>query len=57
MIDIGELVFVASKARKETRGLHIRKDYPLTNPRMNNKVQIIRQVDGKPVTEWRRTEE
>jgi succinate dehydrogenase/fumarate reductase flavoprotein subunit len=54
MIDIGELVFVASKARKETRGLQVRKDYPLTNPRMNNNVQIIKRVDGRPFSEWRK---
>jgi len=56
MIDIGELVFICSKERKETRGLHIRRDYPLTNPRLNNKVQIIKEVDHRPVTEWRPTQ-
>jgi succinate dehydrogenase/fumarate reductase flavoprotein subunit len=55
MIDIGELVFFAAKERKETRGLHIRPDYPLTNPRLNNKIQVIKSVDQKPVTQWRPT--
>ena len=53
MIDIGELVFICSRERQETRGLHIRPDYPLTNPRLNNKVHVIKRVDGSPVTEWR----
>ena len=53
MIEIGELVFISSKERQETRGLHIRRDYPLTNPRLNNKVHIVKRVAGKPVTEWR----
>jgi succinate dehydrogenase/fumarate reductase flavoprotein subunit len=53
MIDIGELVFVNSKDRQETRGLFIRPDYPLTNPRLNNKVHVIKKVDEKPVSQWR----
>jgi len=52
MIDIGELVFISSMERKETRGLHIRPDYPLTNPRLNKKVLVIEKVDRKPVTKW-----
>ena len=55
MIDIGELVFASSLERRETRGLHVRPDYPLTNPRMNNKIHVIKMIDGKPVTEWRDT--
>ena len=55
MIDICELVFLTAKERKETRGLHIRPDYPLTNPRLNNKIQVIKSVDHKPVTQWRPT--
>ena len=53
MIDIGELVFVSSKERTETRGLFTRPDYPLTNPRLNNKVLVIKKVGKKPVIEWR----
>jgi succinate dehydrogenase/fumarate reductase flavoprotein subunit len=55
MIDIGELVFTGSLERRETRGLHVRPDYPLTNPRMNNKIHVIKKRDGKPATEWRDT--
>jgi succinate dehydrogenase/fumarate reductase flavoprotein subunit len=53
MIDIGELVFMGSKGRQETRGLFVRPDYPLTNPRLNGKIQIMRRTEEGPVTEWR----
>ena len=53
LIDLGELVFLSAMDRKETRGNHIRVDYPLTNPRFNKKVHIVKKVDGKPVTKWR----
>jgi succinate dehydrogenase/fumarate reductase flavoprotein subunit len=56
MIDIGELVFIGSKERQETRGLHKRRDYPLTNPRLNNRVHIMKRAGGKTVTEWRRVQ-
>jgi succinate dehydrogenase/fumarate reductase flavoprotein subunit len=54
MIDIGELVFIGSMDRQESRGLFVRPDYPLTNPRLNGSVHIIRKVEGEPVTDWRR---
>ncbi|MFC1579876.1 hypothetical protein ACFL4N_03080 [Thermodesulfobacteriota bacterium] len=57
MIDIGELVFIGSKERQETRGLHVRRDYPLTNPRRNNRIHIIKRAGGKTVTEWRRVQD
>lgn len=53
LIDLGELIFLGAMDRKETRGNHVRVDYPLTNPRFNKKVHIIRRVDGRPVAEWR----
>lgn len=52
LLDIGELVFLAADDRKETRGLHNRPDYPFTNP-MLNKYHIVKNIDGKLVTEWR----
>lgn len=56
LLDLGELVFVAAEGRKESRGLHKRSDYPLTNPMLDDKVQFIKQVDGKPVSDWRKME-
>lgn len=52
MFDIGELVFIMALDREETRGLHIRPDYPFTNP-MLDQAHIIRTANGKPVMQWR----
>jgi succinate dehydrogenase/fumarate reductase flavoprotein subunit len=52
MIDIGELVFVAARERKETRGKHVRVDYPFANPLLQ-KLLIVKQQEGEPTTEWR----
>lgn len=54
LFDLGELVFIAANARKETRARHVRSDYPLTNPQWNNKVLIVKKIDEKPATEWRK---
>jgi len=53
LMEMGELVFSGALDRKETRGTHVRADYPLTNPRFNRKIHVIRKVNGKPVLEWR----
>jgi len=52
LIELGELVFVTANERKETRGKHIRPDYPFTNPLLE-KLLIVKKVNGKPVTEWK----
>jgi succinate dehydrogenase/fumarate reductase flavoprotein subunit len=52
LIDAGELVCITALERKETRGQHKRTDYTYTNP-MLDKWLIIKNVDGRPVTEWR----
>jgi len=52
MIEIGELVFTTARERKETRGKHIRVDYPFTNPLLE-KLLVVRKMQGKPVLEWR----
>jgi succinate dehydrogenase/fumarate reductase flavoprotein subunit len=52
LIDLGELVFLTALERKETRGMHIRSDYPFTNPLLD-KFITIRSVKGRPVIEWR----
>ena len=53
LIDLGELVFIAANERKETRGLHNRPDYPLTDPMLEGKGLFVKQVGGEPVVEWR----
>lgn len=53
LLDLGELVFVGANARKETRGLHRRSDFPLTDPVMDGKEVIIRKKNGKPFVEMR----
>jgi succinate dehydrogenase/fumarate reductase flavoprotein subunit len=52
LVDAGELVCIAALERKETRGQHKRTDYTYTNP-MLDKWLIIKNVAGRPVTEWR----
>lgn len=52
LLDIGELVLIAAEDRKETRGLHRRSDYLLTNPIFNSKRHLIKQINGEPVTAW-----
>ena len=52
LFDVGELIFIAANERKETRGQHVRTDYPLTNPLMQ-KLLIIKNMKKRPVTEWR----
>jgi succinate dehydrogenase/fumarate reductase flavoprotein subunit len=53
LLDLGELVFMAANERKETRGLHNRPDYPLTDPMLEGKGLFVKQVGGEPVLEWR----
>jgi len=53
LLDFGELVFISGLDRKETRDTHVRTDYAITDPRLNNKAHIIKMVDGRPVTDWR----
>jgi succinate dehydrogenase/fumarate reductase flavoprotein subunit len=51
LIDLGELVFVSAEARRETRGLHRRSDFPLTDPVMDGKEIFIRKKNGRPLVE------
>jgi succinate dehydrogenase/fumarate reductase flavoprotein subunit len=39
--------------RKETRAMHIRSDFPFTNPLLADKFLTIRSDNGAPVLEWR----
>ncbi|MCJ7594977.1 MAG: FAD-binding protein [Desulfobacterales bacterium] len=52
LLDLGELVCIAARERKETRGQHVRPDYPYTNPKLD-KLLIVKKVDGRPVTYWK----
>ena len=52
LLDLGEIVFLMASDRKETRGLHVRPDYPFTNP-MLDQAHIIKLKAGKPAIQWR----
>ena len=56
LLDVGELLIIAARERKETRGKHIRPDYPFTNPQLA-KVIVVKKVNGEPVLEWRSLKE
>jgi aspartate oxidase len=56
LLDMGELVFLAANARKETRGLHSRTDYPLTDPMLDGKAVSIKKVNGEPIVEFSKAE-
>jgi succinate dehydrogenase/fumarate reductase flavoprotein subunit len=49
LMDLGELVFISADTRKESRALHNRTDYPLTDPVMDGKEIVIRRKNGEPV--------
>ena len=53
MLEIGELTFLMALNRKETRGLHVRPDFPFTNPTLNQ-AQVIQKVDGENVLAWKK---
>ena len=52
MLEIGELTFLMALNRKETRGLHVRPDYPFTDPTLNQ-AHIIRKIKGKNILDWK----
>jgi succinate dehydrogenase/fumarate reductase flavoprotein subunit len=52
LIELGELICVGARERRESRGWHVRTDFPYKNPLMDKKL-IIKRVNGKPRTEWR----
>lgn len=48
LLDIGEAMILSAQARKETRGLHHRPDYPFTNPLLNNHFVTITKTSHGP---------
>jgi succinate dehydrogenase/fumarate reductase flavoprotein subunit len=52
LIELGELICVGARERRESRGWHVRTDFPYKNPLMDKKL-IIKRVNGKSRTEWR----
>jgi len=51
-MDCGEMIFHKALERKETRALHIRSDFPFTNPLLTDKFLTVRLVGGRPQLEW-----
>lgn len=55
LLDCAEAVALTSENRKETRGFHVRSDYPFTNPLLNNQFQTIELLpDGTPQMAFRK---
>lgn len=52
LLDLGEITFLMALDRKETRGLHVRPDYPFTNPTLNQ-AHIIARSKGQNAIQWR----
>ncbi|MBW2063991.1 MAG: FAD-binding protein [Deltaproteobacteria bacterium] len=52
LLEVGELIFIAAKERRETRGKHVRPDYPFTNPQLS-KLLVLKKENGRPAMEWR----
>ncbi len=53
LMDLGELVMLCADERKETRGKHVRVDFPFTNPLNNNRFVQIQLVNGQHSVTWR----
>jgi succinate dehydrogenase/fumarate reductase flavoprotein subunit len=53
LMECGKTIFLTALERKETRGLHVRPDFPFTNPLLQDKFLTIRQENGKDILEWR----
>lgn len=53
LLDCGDMIFHTALERQETRAMHIRSDFPFTNPLLADKFLTIRLENGNPVLEWR----
>ncbi len=53
LLQVGKLICLCARERRETRGNHKRADYTFTNPLNDNMFVTIKQVDGEPKVGWR----
>ena len=53
LLENGEAIFLTALERKETRAMHIRSDFPFTNPLLAEKYLTIRKERNKQILEWR----
>jgi succinate dehydrogenase/fumarate reductase flavoprotein subunit len=53
LMECGETIFLTALERKETRGLHIRSDFPFTNPLLQEKWVTIKKEKSQAKVEWR----
>ena len=53
LMECGEMILLTALERRETRGLHIRSDFPFTNPLLADKWITIRKENGHAKVEWR----
>ncbi len=54
LMDCGEALLAAALARRETRGNHIRADYPFTNPLLGDQFLTVGlESTGEVTTSWR----
>ena len=54
ILALGRLILLSALARKESRGLHKRVDYPYTNPLWNSLSMTIKKMNGKDYTEMQK---
>ena len=52
LLDVGEMVMLTARERKETRAKHHRPDYPFTNPLLDKSL-VIKKEAGKAVLQWK----
>ena len=53
LLENGEAIFLTALERKETRAMHIRSDFPFTNPLLAEKYLTIHKEKNRPILEWR----
>jgi len=54
LIDVADIHMQASLERKETRGMHVRLDYPEQDPALEDMLLYLRMVDGKITFEMKK---